>query len=370
MTKPRPVGPVAMRQPLGKVRHHRARTASGSPLTIRAMAGGSRSSTVLTSWTSALLRTLGALGIDAAALAERAGLMPADLDDPDRRIPLAASTQLWTTAVEATGDPALGLVVSLHVRPGTFHTLGHAVLASSTLRDALERVARFCNVTADAARVTIAETAAEVSLTVAWRHDTEPPAPEAIDAIMASLVRSARFMLDRSVAPSRISLERPEPPDRAPFDRVFRCPIAFAAPANCVTFDRATAERRVAGGHAPLAELHDRVTAAYLAGLDASTTAERVRQVLPDLLPAGEPSISAAAAVLAVSPRTLQRQLHEEQTTFRAVLADTRRRLAIDYLRAGEHSITEITYLLGFSETPTFSRAFRQWTGVAPSQFT
>jgi AraC-like DNA-binding protein len=325
--------------------------------------------TVLTAWTSTLLRALADRGVDGARLAAEAGIDPADLCDPDRRVPLAASTRLWHAAVDATGDPCLGLDVSRYVRPSTFYTLGHAVLTSSTLRDAMHRIARYSMLTADTAIASTDETVDGISLVITWRAGSEPAVDEAVDAIVACIVRSARFMLDRGVAPTGLALERPRPADTTPFEQLFRCPIRFGAPTVRLTFDPITADRPVAGANAEIARMNDDVTAAYLARLEPATATRRVRQVLPNLLPGGEPTVRSTASVLNTSARTLQRQLHEEGTTFRAVLRNVRRELAVGYLRGGDRSVTEITYLLGFSETPTFSRAFKQWTGVAPSHY-
>jgi AraC-like DNA-binding protein len=325
--------------------------------------------TVLTAWTATLLRALADRGIDGARLAAEAGIDPADLRDPDRRVPLAASTRLWHAAVAASGDPGLGLDVSRYVRPSTFYTLGHAVLTSPTLRDALHRIARYSTLTADTAIASTEETAEGITLVISWRPGSDPVAHEAVDAIVASIVRSARFMLDRGVAPTALTLERPQPADTAPFERLFRCPIRYDAPTVRLIFDQYTAGRTVAAANAEIARFNDDVTAAYLARSRSTTATERLRQVLPGMLPGGEPTIRSAATALNTSPRTLQRQLQHEGTTFRAVMSDVRHDLAVSYLRRGDRSVTEITYLLGFSETPTFSRAFKRWTGVAPTTF-
>lgn len=325
--------------------------------------------TVLTAWTSTLLRALADRGIDGERLAADAGIAEADLRDPDRRVPLAASTRLWHAAIAATGDPGLGLDVSRFVRPSTFYTLGHAVLTSPTLKDALHRIARYSTLTADTAVATTEESPDAITLVITWRPNSEPAADEAVDAIVACIVRSARFMLDRGVAPVALALERPMPIDTAPFERLFRCPIRFGAPSVRLSFDQATAGRPVAGANAEIARLNDDVTAAYLGRHEPSTAVRRLSRVLTDLLPGGEPTIHPAASMMNTSARTLQRQLQEEGTTFRAVLRDVRRDLAVAHLLAGDRSVTEITYMLGFSETPAFSRAFKQWTGFAPTNY-
>lgn len=326
--------------------------------------------TVLMAWTGTLLRALEASGIDGGALAAEAGIPAAALADPDRRIPLAASKRLWRAAVDAAGDPALGIEVSRHVRPTTFHALGHAFLASPTLREALERTARYSHVTADHAVATVEVVGGTVRLAVTWRPGSPPPAPEAVDAALAAIVRSARFMLDRSVAPVSVELEHPQPPVTDRFDRFFRCPITYGAAANSLSFDLQTAERPVAGGNARLARANDRVLVEYLSHLEADRDVTgRAGRVIADLLPSGEPTVPAVARCLDLSPRSLQRHLEDEGTSFRSLLADVRRDLAIAYLEEGKYSVTEVTYLLGFSETAAFSRAFRRWTGSSPSTF-
>lgn len=326
--------------------------------------------TVLMAWTGTLLRALEAQGIDGRSLAAEAGIPAAALAEPDRRIPLAASKRLWRAAVDAAGDPALGIEVSRHVRPTTFHALGHAFLASPTLREALERTARYSHVTADHAVATVETGGGTVRLAVTWRPGTPPPAPEAVDAALASIVRSARFMLDRSVAPVEVELERPQPPVTDRFEGFFRCPIAYGARRSSLGFDLATAERPVAGGNARLARANDRVLVEYLSHVEADAdVTSQARRAIADLLPSGEPSVPAVARGLDMSPRSLQRHLEGEGTSFRALLAEVRRDLAVAYLDEGQYSVTEVTYLLGFSETAAFSRAFRRWTGSSPSAF-
>ncbi|WP_418061491.1 helix-turn-helix domain-containing protein [Pimelobacter simplex] len=98
----------------------------------------------------------------------------------------------------------------------------------------------------------------------------------------------------------------------------------------------------------------------------AASVADRVRAALLETLPGGDPSISGVTSELAVSPRTLQRRLRDEGTTFQTVLADTRQNLARHYLRQRDVRTSEIAYLLGYADTNSFYRAFKSWTGTTP----
>ena len=90
---------------------------------------------------------------------------------------------------------------------------------------------------------------------------------------------------------------------------------------------------------------------------------------LESRLPEGEPSLREAAAIFHVSERSLQRKLRAEGVTFQAVIEDTRRVLVERHMMAPGMTITQLTFLLGFSDVSSFSRAFRKWYGVAPSRY-
>jgi AraC-like DNA-binding protein len=79
--------------------------------------------------------------------------------------------------------------------------------------------------------------------------------------------------------------------------------------------------------------------------------------------------LTAIAQHLGYAPRTLQRKLEEAGTSYHALLDDMRRELSIYYLREAHIAVSEVAFLLGFSETSAFHRAFRRWMGVSPGEF-
>ena len=96
---------------------------------------------------------------------------------------------------------------------------------------------------------------------------------------------------------------------------------------------------------------------------------DQVRNVIADEFRGGEPSLERIADHLGLTPRTLQRKLQELGTSYNDVLDQMRRQLAERYLREPQMAICEVAYLLGFSESSSFHRAFKRWTGVTPKEF-
>jgi AraC-like DNA-binding protein len=96
---------------------------------------------------------------------------------------------------------------------------------------------------------------------------------------------------------------------------------------------------------------------------------EQVRNLIAAEFRGGEPSLERIADNLGLTPRTLQRKLQELDTSYNDVLDQMRRQLAMRYLREPQMAICEVAYLLGFSESSSFHRAFKRWTGVTPKGF-
>jgi AraC-like DNA-binding protein len=105
------------------------------------------------------------------------------------------------------------------------------------------------------------------------------------------------------------------------------------------------------------------------ADLVSDDIVDRVRSTLGDELKGGEPTATQLASRLTMSVRTLSRSLAAAGTSYRQVLDDLRRELALRHLAGNRFSISEIAFLLGFVELTSFTRAFKRWTGETPAEF-
>ena len=192
---------------------------------------------------------------------------------------------------------------------------------------------------------------------------------ESIDALVGAQLRMCRSLIGRDFSPRRIELRRPRPATIDDFERLFRAPLLFGAAQNRLVLDGASIELPLDGANPDLALRADAIALQYLARIERDNIQARVREVLMQRLQCAEPSQDEVAEQLCMSARTLQRKLGETGTTYKEILDGTRRSLALSYLRAPHHSLSEITYLLGFSSGSSFTRAFRRWTGQSPSNW-
>ncbi len=95
----------------------------------------------------------------------------------------------------------------------------------------------------------------------------------------------------------------------------------------------------------------------------------RVLTLLGARLKGAVPPLSEVASELAMSERSVQRSLTEEKTSYRQLVDEVRKSLAIEHLSRPGTSAADVAFLLGFSEPSAFTRAFRRWTGSAPTEF-
>lgn len=322
---------------------------------------------VISSWTRVLIEALEARGIDPAPVLLEAGFSSEAFRDPNARMPAVATAHLWRGASTRVNDPAFGLYASKFVRPTTFHALGYAVFASTTLRDALHRLLRYSHLVSDAGELELETSRTAARLKFMISHGDAPSA-QALDAVMSLIVRTCRTLTDRSFSLVRVEQRRQEPLECGPYERFFRCPLVFGAAVDALTFDAEVLDRRLPSANPELARHNDELVRQYLADMREGTIVDRVRRTLAEHL-SGDASPSKIASLLAMSSRSLQRRLKEHGTSYAEVLRDTRRELAMNHLREQHCSVTEIAFLLGFEDASAFARAFRSWTGLSPSAF-
>ena len=96
---------------------------------------------------------------------------------------------------------------------------------------------------------------------------------------------------------------------------------------------------------------------------------DRLRRLIREALEDGEPSIERLSLRLQMSARTLQRRLSELSTSFQDVLDGVRFDLARAFLREDRLDVSQVAYLLGYSELRAFDRAFKRWSGVTPGEY-
>ncbi|HHJ15622.1 MAG TPA: AraC family transcriptional regulator [Gammaproteobacteria bacterium] len=325
--------------------------------------------TTLGSVASLLGKTLLSCDIDPAPLFNQAGIDLSAASKPDTRFPTQRMQTLWGLALEATGNPGLGLLVAQQFQPAVLHGLGFAWLASDTLLDALGRLARYSRFINTGVEFRVEVTPDTTDLVIAIPDIFPNFVYAATDFGMAASLRMCQITAGKQILPVHVALQRPTPPCKETFSGQFGASIEYGATVNRLCFDNELASQPLNTANPELARINDQTVVDYLARFDRASIAMQVRAKIIEQLPDRMPRQEDIADTLHVSLRSLQRRLREEETSFKNLMEDTRKTLAMQYLRESHRSIGEVTYLLGFSEPSNFTRAFRRWTGKSPAAF-
>lgn len=309
-------------------------------------------------------------GVDPEPLFRRVGLDTSLMNDASARYSRAKLMDLWDAAAKATGDPCIGLTVGFSLRATSFHALGYSWIASRSLRGAMERLCRYYRVIATVPlRVELQESGDRYALEVTYPDPRYPSPPIALDSFLASIVRLCRTATDEHFHPVEVWVDHPDFGRPDEYIKQFAAPVRFDMERNALFFDKEDLDAPLPGDNIDLVRANDRVVEHYLEHLDPHRVATDVRKLLIDLLPTGKASQQNIAGRLNKSVSTLQRQLSSEGTTFREIQDETRQALAEEYVLDGKHSLSQIAYLLGFSDQSNFSRAFKRWSGATPSEY-
>lgn len=315
----------------------------------------------------ALWTQLESYGIDPAPLFLEEGIDPETMFDQGARIPAERYQRLDVKAAELSGDPFFGLKGAEHFRPAHLGALGFAWLASSSLRTAFQRLSRYARVIQEKLTIDLDEDDAFFYVHIdAQLHMLNERIRE--DGQLSALLKFCRVIAGIDFNPAKVCFTQSEPDNTGYHFELFRCPIEFNSPETVFVLHLRDVDKRLTGSNDQLAKLNEHIVVKYLAHSAKLDIVNRVKAAIIDGLANGAVSESTVAGELHTTPRNMHRKLQKEGTSFKQLLTEVRQDLAQQYIQDRSKTLTEISFLLGFSEVSSFSRAFKGWTGKPPSE--
>ncbi len=305
---------------------------------------------------------LGALG--------RLGIGMSEFVNPETRLPHRAVMALLQQLVDKNGDASIGVHAGCSVEAGDFDALEYAARCSVDLRGAIECISRYMNLLNEAADVTLREEGDRAI----WEyriHDGVPQVPAANDFVVASAITLGRMYANLPGLPLEVHLMHAQPTDPSVYKGVFGENVKLGMPQNACAYPRellALPMHRADPNIHLAFEARARELAERLR--DQQGVAARVREVVFSHLRAGNANMASVASTMAMSVATLRRRLEAEGTTHSEILDRARSDLARLYLSESRLSVSEIAFLLGYSQSRAFHNAFRRWNdGSTPVDY-
>lgn len=302
-----------------------------------------------------------------------AGIPAARLDDPEGLISASDTRKLINSTLALTGDPALGLHLGQEIGIEMLDLVGMAVSNAPDLRGALDMMTRYGPLLSTLGRVTVSEDGERVRVVL---HLVDELASmnshyfgEVCGAAFYSIIRR---LLDGEFLLRTVRCRLPSPPWVDEYTGALgeETVMLFEAGEDSIEFDRELLDRPMKR-HSPGLYQYLRTQAARrLASLpQPENTAASVQRLVNDHLGRHLVDLPLIAEEMGLNPRTLQRRLKDEDTSFKQLLDGCRYRMARDYLAQGEGSIDALAANLGYSEPANFYRAFKSWSGLTPNEY-
>jgi AraC-like DNA-binding protein len=306
------------------------------------------------------------LRIDGPALLRRAGIAPRDLEVPDKWLRAAAVARVLELSARTSGRQDFAVMLAERRRLSTIGPLSVLLREEPDLRSVVRLLSRYEHSYNEAMRMRLDE-AEEIATVRLWFEFGEPvPSTQALALGAAALHGIVREYIGPQWRPLAICFPHRAPVDLATYHRVFGAGLQFEHDfAGMVLYSRDL------DAGSPLSDPVMRPYAQRF--LDAvvspraTTTRDRVTELMEFLLPLGRCTMDHVARSLGLERRTLHRHLAAEGVSFSEVLHSTRSTLAEHYLANDRYSLTEVSQLLGFTAPSAFSRWFHQQYGMSPT---
>ncbi|MET0389172.1 MAG: AraC family transcriptional regulator ligand-binding domain-containing protein [Polyangiales bacterium] len=289
--------------------------------------------------------------------------------DPDERIPIATVHEWLEVGTKALATPDYGLLAAQEVTSGDYGAVEYAARTAATWGEAFQVVGRYMRLINDAL-VFSSHDDGERSVI---RLESQITLPRAAADFQSGAfhVSASRYWSSTSHPDFEAWFTHPQPDDISEYERTFsQCTLRFGAAFNGFVFNRAYKSEPVPSADPQLHQLIRAHADTLLASLPkAQSVTEHVRELLAKELAGGDAGIVNIARQIPMGARTLGRRLEEEGTTFKELLDELRKHLAVGYVAGSQLALSEIAFLLGFSQTAAFHRAFKRWTTMTPLEY-
>jgi AraC-like DNA-binding protein len=308
-------------------------------------------------------QVLTALGVDPARVIRGAGIDPAILRNPENALSFPEVDRLFQVCVAATKCQHFGLLVGQRSATTALGLVGRLMQTAPTLGDAIldlcanhERYVR----------------GATVYLVVHdgmafWGHAVHRPGMQMIEQFSDGAIAQGFNIIRELVgaSPDEVRLCRLTPRDVRPYHRFFRSAVQFNAEQSALVFPATMLARPVPSADSKLRSILQDSVSQYWAVKHPSFT-DRLARILCARVSFGGDSLEDVARYLSIHPRSLNRRLHAEGSSFRTLLSRARSDAARQLLTLTKMDITTIAYVLGYADPSGFSHAFRRWSGKTP----
>jgi len=349
---------VSSAAPLGRAQSHWQAEASDVPGVLASAATG-------------IVGYIERNGGDVDRIFGNAQILPDVAGSPTLKLKLSAFCRLFEESAHQTGNENFGLWFGNQFQPRDLGMWGYAAISSPTLGSALESLVRLFRYHQESSLMALrAAGNGLVQLDYQIMASDIIERRQDAELSLGMFLNVLREACGAHWCPEEVHFEHPKPPTAKDHEAAFGAPVYFSQASNALLFRPEILERPMpsrdlrllAVMQTCLENLGSRAAPEDLL-LDGVRSAIRIR------LPEGYPSLKQIADELRAPLAVIHDDLKVSGQSYKDMVEDVRRELALSYMKQRHLPLSEIAMLLGYSELSAFSRAFHRWTGTAPRKY-
>jgi len=303
-----------------------------------------------------------------AELLQELDIPEALLNDQEARLPIIKYHQLWEKAKSISNDPAIGLHVGQQSVAELMGIVGNILVHSDSLEQGIEQYVRLFSLVNNGIELTF-DKQGTTSLIEFHHHKPEFYCIQDMERTLALAVQRTRQYVNDEIRMEKIGVAHPAPSYAQEYEKLFGCPVEFDKEVCSITLASRFLPFSPTQKNPYVRSALQRYAEAINTRLFKRKIGDKVKDIVLEMLPHGQADIDHVAQRLHMSRQTLYRKLKKENLVFQELVEEIRQEKALEIIKDKELSLSEIAFVLGFSELSAFSRAFKRWTGQSPKHY-
>jgi len=298
----------------------------------------------------------------------------AELNDESCTVDDSVYNSVIERAVRTTHDDFFGLHAGEHLNMEAAGLIVQLAQTSQTVKQAIELCCEFANLGCSALpmKLLVEGDYYKIMLTPneLWKNQSPIAFQHTAEGALAFTIKEFCSLTRMKHDPIRVHVPWPKPGNPGEYERVFGCPVLFNRDEIAILLNKEHVEEPVITSNFNLLKVL--ITHATEKSAKINNThgfQSIVKQSIINLVKPDFPTIEQVSAHLNVSSRTLQRKLQAEGTSYKSLTDELRKDFALSYIKRPDLSISEVAYLLSYTDPSAFNRSFKRWTGKTPGEF-
>ena len=313
-----------------------------------------------------IIYSANAHGADFKKICADLGLEPAELNDSDTQVPYEEAARLWDVVTTHMKDPLAALHLGEEFSPTILGMIGYLMQSCKNLYESIQAVIKYMDLVTNMSKLSIEEKDGNVSLGITcasvWQHQYPESARQSVEFALSGAIKLSKTLTGKKIIPLHTEFVYPSRSIRE-YERIFQTAIRFSGKSNALTFRKSDLLTPIISYDTSLFEFFNTILHQKLNSINGDARfSVRVKQLLINDFKGQAASIEVAAAKLNLTPRSLQRKLKAEGTTYRHIVTDLKKELVQSMMSQSDFRVGEVAELLGYSDSSSFRKAYKKWS--------